>query len=82
LTVKIGLKFEGAIFGKFSLVHPREGITDKLHSRDNITWLKWPQNIHKKHTYLMIFEELWWDYTGTIHTVLVLKDYFLYTASS
>jgi hypothetical protein len=32
-------------------------------------WLKWPQNFHKKHTYLMIFEELCCDYTGseTIH---------------
>jgi hypothetical protein len=26
------LKFEGVIFGQFSLVHPREGITDKLSS--------------------------------------------------
>jgi hypothetical protein len=43
------LKFEGVIFGKFSVVHPREGITDKS-SYSQAIWLKWPQKgLHRYH---------------------------------
>jgi hypothetical protein len=50
----------------FPICTPDEGITDKSSSRDHISKamrLKSPQNIHKKHTYLNIIEELYWDYT-------------------
>jgi hypothetical protein len=81
----------GVIFGHFPLVYPDEGITDKSSSdksssRDHISKamrLKSPQNIHKKHTYLNIIEQLYWDYTISILHALILMDYFFpHTTSS
>jgi hypothetical protein len=83
-----GLKFEGVIFGQFSLVHPREVIRTNRPPETTLVRLHvsgWNVlRISTRNTLTSWCEELCWNYTGWYHPrcivrpghSLVLRDYF------